>query len=105
QAVVEVDDRFRAPKLLLQFLPANDFPWAAQQDRQQLERLALQLDPDAALAQFTGPEVGFKDAKPDFRRVERGLFKHGTSLAYHSELTFQKALHVLGRACQNSCDE
>jgi len=25
--------------------------------------------------------------------VERGLFKHGTSLAYHKEPTSQRALH------------
>ena len=72
QAVVEVDDRFRAPDLLLQFLPGDDFSGVAEQDGEQLERLALQLDADAALPQFTGPQVGFEHAKPDFSRIASG---------------------------------
>ena len=49
QAVVEVDHGLGAPDLLLQFLAGNDFSRTAEQDGQQLKRLTLQLDANAAL--------------------------------------------------------
>ena len=90
QAVVEVNYRFRAPYLLLQFLPGNDFSCVAQEDGQQLERLALELDADSALPQLTGSKVGFKYAKPDSAQMGGDLFEHGTSTEYHNRESFRK---------------
>jgi hypothetical protein len=77
--VVEINYRFRAPDLLLKFLPGHDFSGVAKEDGQQLERLALQLDADSALPQLTGSKVGFKNAKPYSAPVGWDLIEHGTS--------------------------
>ena len=63
EAVIEVDDRL-APKFLLQLLPGHQLPGFFQQHRQDLKRLLLQPDAQAALGQFAGAKIDLEDAKP-----------------------------------------
>jgi hypothetical protein len=46
----EVDVGIRGPEALLQFLASDHLARALEQHRQDIDRLALQLDPQAALA-------------------------------------------------------
>ena len=62
--------------LLLQFLPGNDLSGVAEQDSEQLERLALQLDPDSALPQLTSAKIRFENTKPDSAQAGRSLLQH-----------------------------
>src|ERR1051325_8775065 len=56
QAVIEVDDRL-APNFLAQFLPGDQLCRFFQQHRQDLKRLLLQPDAQAALLQLAGSKI------------------------------------------------
>src|SRR6266849_842620 len=43
QTLLEIYERLRAPDLLSQVLPGDDFPWPAYQQRQNFGRLRLKL--------------------------------------------------------------
>ena len=62
-AVVEVDDRL-APEFLVQLLPGYQLSGFLQQHRQDLKRLLLQPDAQAALRQFSGSQVDLEDTEP-----------------------------------------
>jgi len=61
--VIEVDDRL-APEFLAQLLPGYQLSGLFQQQRQDLKRLFLQPDAQAALCQFAGSTIDLEDAKP-----------------------------------------
>ena len=63
EAVIEVDDRL-APKSLAQLFPGYQLSGLFQQHRQDLKRLLLQPDPQAALRQFARSKVDLEDTKP-----------------------------------------
>src|SRR6266699_5913946 len=63
QAVIEVDDRL-APNFLAQFLSGYQLSGVFQQHRQDLKRLLLQPDAQAALGQFAGSNIDLEDTKP-----------------------------------------
>jgi hypothetical protein len=61
--VIEVDGRFRIPKPLLKGFAGYDFAGLLKQGRKQFERLALKPDAHTGTAQFSGLQIGFKDAE------------------------------------------
>src|SRR5712692_11768566 len=63
EAVIEVDDR-PAPKFLAQLLPGYQLSGFFQEHRQDLKRLLLQPDAQAALCQFAGSKIDLEDTKP-----------------------------------------
>ena len=63
QAVVEIDECIRRPKLLLQLFSRDYFARALQQQGEYLKGLTLQAQLHSILAEFTGAEVKFENAK------------------------------------------
>ena len=63
QALIKINKGFVGPNLFPQFFAGDEIPGPLEQHPQHLKRLLLELDPNAALAQLTGREVGFKDAE------------------------------------------
>jgi hypothetical protein len=64
------------PKLLTQLFPGYELAWTLQQQREDLERLFLEFDSDAVLADLRGTKIRLKNAKPkSFRRTLSGLHK------------------------------
>ena len=63
QAVIEVDGRFRAPQLLLQFLAGNYLPWMPQECRKHFEGLTLEPHPNTRAPQFPSFQVGLKNTE------------------------------------------
>ena len=63
QAMVEVDEGVRRPKLAAQFLSGNQFSRSFQQRRQYLQRLILELYLLSPLAQFPGVEIDLERAE------------------------------------------
>ena len=63
QAVIEVDKCIRRPQLLTQLFARNDLSRMLQQVGKHLERLLLQANPGAALAQLSGRKIHLKDSK------------------------------------------
>jgi hypothetical protein len=51
-AVLELDNRVVRPEEFLKFAPAHQPAWTLQQQTEDLKRLLLQTDAEAALAQF-----------------------------------------------------
>jgi hypothetical protein len=64
QAAVKIHKRVRRPKPLAQFVSSHNFAGMIQQQAQNLEGLLLELDPNAAFAQLSGPFIYFENAKP-----------------------------------------
>jgi len=62
--VVEVDEGVGRPKPALQLLARDNFPGTLQQECEDLIRLFLDFDLDAAPAQFSGARIEFVDAEP-----------------------------------------
>jgi hypothetical protein len=63
QAAIEVHERMRRPKLLAQLFAGHHFPGMFQKEGEDLERLFLQFNAHAVLAQLGGAKVYFKDPK------------------------------------------
>ena len=63
QAVIEVDESVGGPELLLQLLAGDDLAGAVEQESQDLERLSLEAEPHAILAQFPGGEIELEDSE------------------------------------------
>ena len=63
EAVVEVNECISRPQAMAQIVASDDFSRLFQKQRQYLERLLLDLDLDAAPAEFAGVQVKFEDAK------------------------------------------
>ena len=61
--MVEVDEGVGGPELLLQLFARNHFAGAFEQQRQNLEGLALQAQLHAALAQFACAEIELEHSK------------------------------------------
>ena len=64
QAAVEIHESVSRPKLFAQLFTGHHFSRVFQQEGENLERLFLQLDTNAVLAQFGGARVYLKDPKP-----------------------------------------
>ena len=60
QAVLEIDEGPRGPQTLAQLLPRHDVAGPLEHDRENLERLILQPDADAALAQLARAQIDFE---------------------------------------------
>src|ERR1700682_2926417 len=76
EAVIKVDEGVAGPEAALQFFASDHFPAVFQKDGEDLTGLFLELDANAVLAEFAGPEVKLVNAEA--HRVCRygGLF-HG----------------------------
>jgi hypothetical protein len=69
QTVVEVNEGIGRPILGAQLFTSDHFAGPLQQDREHLERLFLEFDPCALLAQFSRAEVYLKHSEAqDCRR-------------------------------------
>ena len=86
QAVVEIYERIRRPVLVPQLLTRHHFARSLQH-RQYAERLFLQLDALALLAQFSRTEIDLEGSKPQvfFGQVLEG--HAADSLPSEAELT------------------
>ena len=73
QTVVKVDGCVGAPKLLLQFLAGDNFPWTLEQGCKQFEGLALEPNPDAGPTQFSRLQIGLKNTE---------LYAHGVATLF-----------------------
>jgi|SRR5580700_10898764 hypothetical protein len=60
EAKVEVDEGVFRPKFFLEFVAGDDQARALEQHREDLERLLLELDANARLAQFASLQVKFE---------------------------------------------
>ena len=60
QAGVEINKSVAGPKLLVQFLACHDLAGMLEQEREHLEGLVLELQPNAVLAQLTRTQVHVK---------------------------------------------
>jgi len=97
-AVLEFDKRVRRPERLLQLFACHDLAAAAQQQNEDLERLVLQRNLASALAQLSGTEVRFEQAKTENgRRLRRGRWRHHAYPAFEEDLPFKDS-------CQSTCD-
>ena len=65
EAVVEIDESVGGPEFLLELFARDDFASAFEKQGENLERLALQAELDAAFAQFAGAEIEFEDSKAE----------------------------------------
>jgi len=65
--VVEVDEGVAVPELIVDLFPRDYVAGALDQEAENLKWLLLNLDANAALPQFAGPEVQFEDAEMENR--------------------------------------
>jgi|SRR5882757_2560553 len=65
EGVVEIDDCVLAPETELEVLAGDDLAWVFEQSGENLEGLALDLDPFARLPEFASLEIGFKESEGD----------------------------------------
>src|SRR5437867_1888690 len=63
QAAIKIHERVGWPELFPQLFAGDHFPRMFQKQRENLERLFLQLDSHAVLAKLDGLEIDFKSAK------------------------------------------
>ncbi len=76
EAAIEVDERVGGPKLLTQLFPGYELARTLQQQREDLERLFLEFDSDAVLAELGGTKIRLINAKPQsFGRTLSGLHR------------------------------
>jgi hypothetical protein len=68
QAVIEVDKGVGGPKALPQFFAVHHVARMLQQELQDLQRLLLQLHPDAMLPQFSGDRIYLERTEANGRR-------------------------------------
>jgi hypothetical protein len=71
EALLEVDERLRAPNLPSQVLPGDDFAGATYQHGQNLGGLALELQGNSIPPQFAGAEIQFEVSKADNKKGTR----------------------------------
>src|SRR5262249_2602172 len=65
QAVVEVDKCPVGPELLAELFAGQHFSRSLEQHHQHVERLSLQPEPDAVLAQLAGADVDLESAESE----------------------------------------
>ena len=70
QAVLEIDECPLRPEALAQLLAADDLARPLEQGSQNAERLLLERDAEAALAELSRSEIDLEGAEPD--DVRRG---------------------------------
>jgi len=63
EAVIKIDEGVAGPEAALQFFAGDHFPAVFQKDGEDLTRLFLELDANAVLAEFAGPEVELVNAE------------------------------------------
>ena len=63
QPLIEINERVSRPDPPSYFLPGYHFAGTFQKDLQDLERLILELDLDAPLAQFSRTQINFEHAE------------------------------------------
>jgi hypothetical protein len=61
--MIEIDKRIGRPQNAAQLLPADWLTWLREQHLQNAQRLLLQPDPDALLAQFAGARIQLERAE------------------------------------------
>jgi hypothetical protein len=74
-AVIEIDKVLPA-ETLAQLLTGDERPGSLQQQRQGLQLLLLQRDPDPGLAQHAGAEIELEDAEPGPKKTWSARFCH-----------------------------
>jgi hypothetical protein len=67
--MVEVNKSVLGPQFLLQFLPRHQLPGLLEQQRQNLERLPSELDPQPVFPKFMRIEIGFERTEPHPVRI------------------------------------
>src|SRR5205807_6311664 len=83
-AAIKIHKRVRRPKLSPQLFAGHHFPGMFQKERENLERLFLQFDAHAVLAQLGGLEIDFKNTKTP---GSKGTFRRSHD---HSPLQFRE---------------
>src|SRR5207244_1798340 len=73
QAVVEIDEGFGLPELGAQLFAGDDFAGPLQEQGEDMERLFLELNPHALLAQLPCAQVHLEGSKPQY--AGRSRFK------------------------------
>jgi len=73
----KVDESVSWPKPAAQLFPRDDLTRPLEQHRKDLERLFLESDPRATLAQFSGAEVSFKNPEANEPRRRIGSLRGG----------------------------
>src|SRR5262245_37349095 len=68
EAVLEVDERAGRPETLAKLLACHNLARTVEHHRENLERLILQSNPDAALAQFTRAGIDLEVSELDHDR-------------------------------------
>ena len=65
ETVLEIDERAARPQPATELVPRDDITRPLEQSREDFERLILQRDSDAALAQLSRPHVHLEGAEPE----------------------------------------
>jgi hypothetical protein len=79
EALVEVDERVAAPDLAAELFTGDDVTGAGDEQRQDLERLLLQLDEHPALTQLAVAEIDLEHPEANHRPLPGpvGRWAHG----------------------------
>jgi hypothetical protein len=85
--MVEIDEGIGRPNLSPQFLARDHIAGAIQQRRQDLQRLTLQAQPYAALAQFARANIQFEIVETQYARAWFGA-GHLTLAEVDQSITF-----------------
>ncbi len=73
--MVEIHESVRGPKLFLEFLTSYDIAGVLKQQGQDLERLLLNANSQAMLAQFASPKIKLENPKTEPHAVVK-VFLH-----------------------------
>jgi hypothetical protein len=65
QALLEVDKGLRRPEPFLQLLARDQLPRTLEEHGEDVQRLVLEAEPNARLAQLPRPLIQLEDAEPD----------------------------------------